>query len=203
MKNRFFTKFKIFYFLFCFWLALVFGGYFYVDSLINNTAVSENQESVPYFSYPQDCSLLFSVSGERILLNFCFSKTSVKVYLVDLLPATYTDLKVLSADYTLETDYDTVGFLVDCIGGIELETDGIISRYTGVQVVDLLKYTPLKPTIKKEITKKILAGIGESGFTEENMLYLLKVCKTELTFYDTLEWFDYITQLCKNAQFIE
>ena len=201
MKNGFFIKFKIFYFLFCFFLVLVFGGKYYINTFLNKTQVSEKVESVPYFSVEEDCSLLFDFCGERVALDFSFLESQVSVCFIDKLPATQTNLRVLRADYILYTDYDTVGFLVDCVGGIVL--DGSSSRYTGVQIIDILRYEDSSISQKYDIALKILNGISEVGFTKNNMLYLLELCDTDLTFYETLNWIDYIPTICKNVKILD
>ena len=122
---------------------------------------------------------------EEERLNIVFAEHSADSYGYD-------------TDYNINCDYKIVGYLVDIVGGIELEN----LRYTGVQIVDILEYSYQTNDVKKQICQQIINGIGNSGFTKENLLYIIENSETKLKFNKCFLWTGYIGTLCKYPNFV-
>ncbi len=186
-------RLKIFLFLLLFGVTVFTCGYFYLDSCLREITVSEKTEKVPYYSVPQDTTVLFKICEDEILLNLEFENEMVDV----IFGEDYYDYGY-DVDYTIESDYELVGYLVDLVGGIEIE----IRRQTGEQIIEKLKYSEVKYLEKKEITERIIEGIKNAVFTKENLLYIIENSKTDLKFNMCFDWIEYIPKICKFPRYI-
>lgn len=176
-------------------LSLVFGtifftvGFFYLDSRLENMTVSEKTESVPYYSVPSDVTLLLNICEDKILVNLKFEEEKINIAFVEGEEYDYG----YTIDYTLNCNYELVGFLVDISGGIEI--DGL--RQTGIQITEMLQQTMVKDSQKREITEAIVNGIADSNFTKEDLLFIIENSENDLKFNECYFWTGYISKLCK------
>lgn len=181
----------------------VFGcGYFYFDNLLNATSVVKNEEKIPYYSVPKNATVLFKICNDNILINLDFDESTLNVLLVDEDMSTNNDIYGYKVNYTVNCDYDLVGYLVDIVGGIELETDGEFLRHTGVQISEMFEYSQVSKDKKTEIIKKIIEGIAITGFTKEDLLFIIDESKTDLIFSVGYLWVEHIQSLCKFPRYI-
>lgn len=181
----------------------VFGsGYLYLDSRLQASAVSNKTESVPYYSTPENSSILFEICNDRVLINLDFDEGILKVIYPENTAATETEIYGYRVDYTVSSNYDLVGFFVDSVGGIVLEIDDETLRYTGVQISEMLEFSNVSEDLKQEITEKIISGLANTGFTKENLLYITQNTETDLKFSTAFPWLEYISELCKFTRFI-
>lgn len=202
MKSKATRQFKIFYFLLVFGISVFLSGYFYLNNLLNITSVAKNEEKIPYYSVPENTTILFKICNDNLLIDLDFNESIINVLLVDESFSTNTDLYGYSVDYTVKSDYDLVSFLVDNVGGIELENDGELLRYTGVQICEMFEYSKVSNDKKNEIIKKIIDGIAVTGLTKEDMLFIIEESETNLNFSIAYLWVDHIKELCKFPRFI-
>lgn len=176
-------------------LSLLFGviffvsGFLYLNSQLEKITVSEKAEKVPYYSVPNDATLLFNICEDSVLVNLKFKEEKVNVAFLENSSEYYG----YTIDYTVNCDYDFVGYLVDIVGGIEI--DGY--RQTGIQVIELLEFTQAKNSQKQSIAKSVVKGIASSGFTKENLLYIIENSDSNLKFNDCYFWTEHISKLCK------
>ncbi len=186
---------KISLFLICFELVIFSCGYFYLDSRLKKSMANESVESVPYYvQVPENKTVLITVCQEKILLNLNFQEEIINIIFLE----TKAENHGYTVDYEIICNYEMIGYLVDVAGGIEL--DGL--RYTGVQITELLEYKPQDITSKKLITQKIIQGISASGFTKENLLYIIENSETNLEFIHCFDWADWIPKLCRFPRFV-
>lgn len=181
-------------------LSLVFGavffvaGFFYLNSRLENMTVSEKTESVPYYSVPSDATILMNICEDKILLNLKFEEEKINIAFVEGGEYDYG----YTIDYTLNSNYELVGYLVDISGGIEI--NGL--RQTGIQITEMLQFTQVKNSQKREIIEAIVKGIANSSFTKEDLLFIIENSESNLKFNECYFWTGYISKLCKFPCFI-
>ncbi|MBQ6847999.1 MAG: hypothetical protein IJO62_03690 [Clostridia bacterium] len=182
-------------------VSIIFGasvftvGYFFLDSRLSEKEVSENVNSVPYYeATPQNTCLLMRFCEDEVVLNLDFNEKIISIAFINESPERYG----YYVDYTLNCDYNTVGYFVDSIGGIELGD----FRHTGVQITEILEYTNVSDSQKREIAEKIIQGIAKAGFTKESLLYIINTSETDLKFNQCFSWVDFIPELCKFPRFV-
>ena len=105
-----------------------------------------------------------------------------------------------SIDYSITLDYDIIAGIIDRIGGIELESDGELLRYTGIQVVDLI-YTNEPKDAARNIITAIFSAISKNGFSKSDFVYIIDNGNTDLTVPICFDWPLYIKALCRNFSF--
>lgn len=176
-------------------LSLVFGaiffvsGFLYLNRQLEKISTYENAEKVPYYSVPDDATVLFNFCEDSILVNLKFKEEKVNIAFLENSSEYYG----YSIDYTVNCDYNCVGYLVDIVGGIEI--DGY--RRTGIQVTEMLEFTEVKNSQKQSIAKSVINGIASSSFTKENLLYIIENCDSDLKFNECYFWTEHIPKLCK------
>ena len=195
MKRRLRKILKVGVFLICLELIFIITGYFYLNSRLEKTVVSEEINSVPYYTQtPENSTLLFKICQDEILINLDFSNEILNIVFVENPINSYG----YSVDYTLSCDYEMVGYFVDIAGGIEFEN----LRYTGVQITEKLEYSYTDSNFKRKVLKGILAGIETHGFTKENLLYIIENSETDLKFNQCFDWVEWIVKLCRLPRFV-
>ena len=176
-------------------------GYFYLDSKINKPVKNEVKD-VPYSYTPQNKGLLFDFSGSKTLIYLNFEEKSVAVIMSDFSSEQET-VYGYPIDYTIFSDYNLLGGIIDTVGGIELDTGDEDLVYTGVQVVDFLTTTPESYKLRREIIEKILYKISQNGFLRQDFLYIIENSNTNLTVPDCYFWQDSISELCKTVRILD
>ena len=92
--------------------------------------------------------------------------------------------------------------LIDYAGGITLQENGEQTRYTGVQVTDMLSRSTDSEQLLRRIIPAILRSIAENGLEDEAFNYIIDKSDTDLTVPDCLAWRNYISRLCENGRII-
>ncbi len=191
-KNR---QMGILFSILYFGLTVFSAGYLYLDNRINGVSVYNETEKVPYFAVlPENTTLRFKICGDSILVHLGFDENNIKIIFAET-DNTYG----YTVDYNLNCDYKIIGYLVDAVGGIELGSE----RFTGVQIIELFEFSNPSKEIKKEITEKIVKGVGDRGFSKEDMLYIIENADTNLKFASAYLWVDFISELCLSPVFID
>lgn len=98
---------------------------------------------------------------------------------------------------TVKTDYQMLEGFIDHIGGIELEN----TRYTGVQVSDMLRHDAQKE-IRREIISAIFKHLASNGLSGEELVFIIENSDTDLSFPDGYSLLQSIEKLAKNLHFI-
>ncbi len=176
-------------------LSLLFGiiffisGFLYLNGRLEKISVSDNAELVPYYSVPDDATVLLNICEDSVLVDLKFGEEKVNIVFLENNEYDYG----YTIDYTVNCDYNFVGYLVDITGGIEI--NGF--RQTGVQVTQMLEFTDVKNSEKRSIAKAVVNGIADSGFTKENLLYIIENSENNLKFNECYFWTNHISKLCK------
>ncbi len=201
MNKKTYRKFKVFFSLLVFGLSVFLVGFIFLERQINTLPVTDKVESMPYYTQtPDNKTILFKVCNDNLLLDFDFKNETLNVLFLN--NGESVEETGYTADFTVTCNYETVGYLVDAVGGIEFENDGVTQRYTGVQIADLLTYSNVSRQMIYSITEKIIEGIKLNGITKENLLYLIENTETDLKFSDSVLWLQYIPKLCEFTRYI-
>ena len=200
-KNRTALK-SAFVIFFCF--IMFFGGsYAYLWSNLKETEKSADTKdfNVPYSSVPADCGLLINAPlNQKWLIYLDFTETVCTVISCDDIKQDAKMHLGYSIDYTITLDYDIIAGIIDRIGGIELESNGELLRYTGIQVVDLI-YVNGENISARDIISAIFYAISKNGFSKSDFVYIIDNGNTDLTVPICFDWPLYIKSLCRNFSF--
>lgn len=185
-------------------LIFFFGAYAYLDYNLNQqTAKADEKDfTVPYKSIPDDAGIAFLLpdsSGVVAYLDFensCINVISIENY--DRANNLYYGYTV---DFIVETDYQLIGGIVDRVGGVNIEANGEILRYTGVQIIDLISVNP-DEDIKAQVITQIFRQISKNNFSKDDFIYIIENSKSNLTVVDCIYWLDYIDEMRSNINFV-
>lgn len=171
------------------------GGYLYIDSEI--TPTEQNTSSVQYYSEaPENVGIMFELRGHKTycFLDFYYKKLNV-IFDAESF-STDDNIMGYPIDYSLKLDDELFAQIIDLVGGVELQTEEGILRYTGVQIVDMMNYSTDFKRYEREIIRKIFEKIGENGFSKQDFLYIIEKGDTAITVPICYYWTDYIKELC-------
>ena len=181
-------------------LSLVAGGYFYLHRSLKP---AEGQASeIPYsFSLPDNKGLLFDIAGNRTFVYLDFENELMNVIIPQAESFDPTDFGY-SGDFELRGELPVLAALIDYAGGITLQENGEQTRYTGVQVTDILSRSTDSEQLLRRIIPAILRSVAENGLEDEAFNYIIDKSDTDLTVPDCLAWRNYISRLCENGRII-
>ncbi len=176
-------------------------GYFYLSA--DNKTVQNETESVPYYSqYPEPCGIMFDFLGDKTFFYLDFEAENLSVIYADEADTSSGEIYGYPIDFSVSADYSLLGFIVDAVGGINLNIDGENLSVTGVQVAEIMETTAEREELRREITKEIIFGISKQGFQRESILYIIENSDTNLTVPDCYYWSEYIGEACKLPRMI-
>ncbi len=170
----------------------------------DNERVADNKApGVPYYSQtpPDTAGILFRFTGGgSVFLNLDFYEEKISVILFDTKTVKQSVLDYgYTVTYTVDTDYIFLAELIDRFGGIEMELEGSLLRYTGVQVTDLLQN---KQVDKRQVISVMLQKISKNGFSKNDLLYIIKNTTTELNFPSGYPYIEPLPKICRNVSFV-
>ena len=172
-------------------------GYYYVFPQQKEARVKE--EKVPYFQTPQNAGILFDFSGDTAFVYLNFDSECVNVLIDD--SENYPNYGY-SQDFKIEGDYELLGGIVDCVGGIDLDLNGEPLTYTGVQIAEFLSNNITTSEFKAELVRAIFVSISQRDFLREDMLYIIENSNTNLTVPDCYYWQENIKKISKTVRVI-
>lgn len=181
-----------------------FASYTYLNSNLNKNLQSADQKdyTVPYRQTPQNACVGFVFPSENVyLVQLDFQNEDIKFVTVSNFDFKKREYFGYKTDYLLECDYNWLAELIDCIGGINLETEGENLRYTGVQVVDLISTGHLE-AIKDKLFTEIFLQISKNGILKDDFVFLLENCKGDLSLVDAIYWLDCLKEMCQHVTFV-
>lgn len=185
----------------CVGIIFVGLGYFYLDKKLE--PADNKTSSVPYTrSLPENTGIKFKMGGKGLLVYMDFEQEQLSLIFDDRDTSVGGMLYGYSVDYIVEGDFDLLAGIIDILGGIELEMENEVLRYTGVQISDLLSIQSGSDTLMREIILKLTEKVKESGFKTEDFVYIIKNSNTNLTVPDCYYWSEYIGGLCENVQMV-
>ena len=177
----------------CLLVGIIFicSGYFYLNYELKETEKGES--SVPYYSEaPENAGVLFDIYSDRTLFYMDFEKNTISILTDNKNTNTGDTLYGYPVDYTVSAGYDLLVYIIDTVGGIELETETEILRFTGVQIADMLSKSSDTKSLYRKVIPEIFKKIKEKGISREDLLYIIENSETNLTFPDCYYWSDYL-----------
>lgn len=206
LKNKIFNKsiFKTAFIIVLSAIVFFFASYFYLDRNFKQQAAATERKdtTVPYKNLPDNAGIAFVLPDfSAVLVYLDFENNSVAVLNVEDYDASNSVYYGYSVDFTVETDYELIGGIVDRIGGVNIEKNGETLRYTGVQVIDLISENQ-DATLKKQLILQIFEQFSKNNFSKEDFIYIIENSKTDLSLIDVIDWLDRIDKINKNIKFV-
>lgn len=184
--------------------CIFFGAsYFYLyESLKNEEKAADiKQNNIPYSEISENRGLLFRINGKKVLFFLDFQQEISYIVNIDNNDDILDDYAGYPIDYKFDIDYYVLSSVVDRIGGLDLEIKNEILRYTGVQVCDIIN-TDYSPDIPLKIVSAVCKKISETGFSNDDFVFLIDNTNTALTVPECLYWQEYIKSVFANAVFV-
>lgn len=164
-------------------------------------ATEQKDSTVPYKSLPKNCGIVIAFPNDKALLAYLdFNENCIRLVNVEKYDSDCSHYYGYTADYTVKASYDLLQEMVDRVGGVDIEQNGTVMRYTGTQVVDLFSsgYTG---NMRGQLISQIFKKISKNGFSKEDVIYLIENCETDISFIDCIYWIDYIKEMSDNVKF--
>ncbi len=184
--------------------AIFFGvSYGYLSYNFNkNIAADQKEYKVPYRQTPQNKGVLFILpDNSGILCYLDFDNMGIDLLSISNVDKGIKSYRDYSVDYTVQLDSNAVEGIVDMVGGINLELDGDMMRYTGVQVVDIIA-SGCDEKLKNQIIIEIFKQISKNSFSKADLIYIIENTKNNLSIIDCIYWVGYIEEMCGKIQLI-
>ncbi len=193
---RVFFKSLIISLMFC---AILVGiGYYFINK--NLKPVQTAEEKVPYTQEsPQNAGVMLEIDNEKTFFYLDFDKQELYV---SLTPSEEKEGKIYGydVDFRIDTDYTVLRDIVDYVGGIELKTNDLTFRYTGVQIVELYNKNLEQ---KREIIKQVCKRIANSKVALDFFSKIIENSNTDLSIPDCYFWEREFDILCRNLKIID
>ncbi len=169
----------------------------------DNTKTDSGVESVPYYQEtpPDNVGLLFRFDkNTSVFFDLDFSNEKISVILFDtkITKQTVLDYGYI-VDYVFDTDYIFLADFIDRFGGIEMQSDGGLLRYTGIQVTEMLKEGKVQ---RREVISSLFSKISHIGFSKNDLTFIIKNTDTSLNFPSGYPMITYIKHLCGRVNFV-
>lgn len=186
--------------------ALIFFGssYFYLYRSFENEkkAADIKEEKIPYGETPDNRGLLFNIGGDTSVLFFLdFNEEISYIIKIDNYNSTARDYAGYPIDYKFDMDYYVLSSVFDRLGGLDLDIDGEVLRYTGIQICDILSAADV-PDIPLKIITALCTRISENGFSSEDFIFLIENTGTSLTVPECMYWQRYMKSIFSNVIFV-
>lgn len=167
------------------------------------TQADSNVQSVPYYEEqpPDNAGLLFRFKeNSSVFFNLDFYEEKVSVIFFD---TKITKQTVLDYGYTVTTTFDTdyifLAEFIDRFGGIEVQNGEILQRCTGVQITQMLENETLE---KHAVITALLSKISFSGFTKNDLTFIIKNTQTQLSFPEGYPLIAPLSNVCRTINFV-
>ena len=174
------------------------GGYLYLNYETKPT--KQTTPSVPYYSAePENVGIMFELGGRQ---TYCFLDFYYKRLNIIFNAESYdTEGSIMGypIDYSIKLDGEVFAQIIDLVGGIELESEEGVLRYTGVQITDMMTYSTQYKRLEREIIRKIFEKIGKNGFKKQDFFYIIENSETTVTVPICYYWTDYFKELCSSV----
>lgn len=195
---------KVIYFLLAVTLtsALMSAAAFFVFNT-DKTDADSDTPSVPYYEEtpPDNVGLLFRFDTQSsVFFNLDFYEEKISVILFDTKITKQTVLDYgYTVTYVFDTDYVFLADFIDRFGGIEMQSDNGLQRYTGVQITEMLETGAVK---RRDVITAVLSKISFTGFSKNDLTFIIKNTDTLLNFPSGYPMIAYIPRLCGRVNFV-
>ena len=170
-------------------------GYYYLKSQDIKT---QNQiEKVPYYSQiPENKGVLLCFGNENVYYYLDFENMQTTIIL------DYEEIKHTNhhVDYKMDADYELVADICDYFGGVNLLIEAETLRYTGSQVLELLKKDNSKE-MRGLILTAVFEKMAQQGTGADFFNMLISNSKTNMKMPDCYFWTDFMCDIAKNIAF--
>lgn len=175
-----------------FGLAFLYLALDYKSSASSEKA-SGTVENIPYTSVSESVTVKYIFSdGTSALLKLDFSSEKLTAFL------SYENIS--EPDYELQPLSGAAAGFIDRLGGVELQFENRVLRYTGEQAVRLTENGTVS---KKDILRAVFDKIALSGITRSQLTFLLQNSKTQLTVPICYSWPEWLKEICARAEIYE
>lgn len=178
-------------------------SYFYLKLNFSDDSadVDKKDYTVPYEKMPENSGVAFVLpNNSAVLVYLDFENVCMQILNIEKF-GIQTEYYGYTADYTVELSYELIGGIIDRVGGINLEIDGEILRYTGVQVIDLIS-SGKASMIKQQLITQIFEQISKNKFSREDFVYIIEKSKSDLSIIDCIYWLEYIDDISGRVNFV-
>lgn len=165
--------------------------------------VNNDTPKVPYYEQnpPDNVGLLFRFGTKgSAFFDLDYHNSKISVILFDekttkqgVLDYGYT------ADYVFDADYIFLADFIDRFGGLEFQNGDKLQRYTGIQITDMLENGQLS---EKQLISSILLKINYSGFSKNDLTFLIKNTNTDLSYPSGYPLIADFHKLCVRINFV-
>ena len=158
---------------------------------------------IPYEALPDNCGVLFAFPDKSgCLFNLDFTNRKINGLIIENIEKDPVQLAGYTADYTVHSSYELIAGIIDKAGGVELEIEGEILRYTGIQIIDIISVTKDIDDIRYNVIIQVLQKISQNGFSKEDFSYIIEYGNTDLTIPICYEWDNYIKEMCGSVNIL-
>ena len=161
----------------------------------------QKEYTVPYEKKPDNCGIAFILpenSAILIYLDFEYCKINL-IELEDF--KQQPEYYGYTCDYTVIADYNFIEGIVDRLGGIDLELNGNVMRYTGTQIVELISTGKINE-VKRQLILQMFSQIKKNNFSKDDFVYIIENGKSDLPIIDCIYWLEYLGDMSSNTSFV-
>lgn len=180
------------------------SSYFYLNYNLKNNqkTVDEKVEDVPYHKTPESCGLLIELPDDNNIL-FYLDFDRIILYIINIEEndeptESYVGYPI---DYRCKFDYYNLSLFFDRMGGIDLQTDDGVLRFSGIQVCDMIS-NGNSSEVSFDVINEICNKISKAGLTGEDFAFLISNCDTNLTMPVCLYWQEFMSQMFSGRVFV-
>lgn len=185
--------------------VLFFGSSFlYLNHNLKESekTVDEKVQNVPYSKTPENCGILLKLpNDENILFFLDFEEVILYIINVEEYKSDFQSYVGYPIDYKCEIDYYTLSLFLDRIGGIDLEDGGEFLRFSGIQICELLSKEN-SSKLSFDITDAVCDKLSTAGLADEDFVFLIGNCDTDLSMPVCIYWKEYLSTLFSNRVFV-
>ena len=175
------------------------AAYVYMSADRAKKSVGSTESRVPYKQKQESKGVMFLLpDGTGCLFHLDFENESVTAVLTETADPYADDLGGYGIDFTVELSFDTAEGIIDRAGGVNLEEDGQMLRFTGFQVIQLISQGA-GMDLRREIVCEVLSGFAKNSITAGDLVYIIENSQTDLTVPECYGWHQDLPQMFENA----
>lgn len=175
-------------------------GYLFLEKGFYNT--DTEVEKVPYTQQaPENAGILLEINKSKTFFYLDFQNEKL---VISLKPEAEQmgEIYGYPLSYKIATTNEILGQITDYLNGIELTQEDATFRYTGAQILDLLKTNDLE-SLERDLIKAICKKISQNSIRVDFFALVIQKSETDLSLIDCYFWADYMDEICKNVYFID
>ena len=186
-------------------LVLFFGiSYGYLRYHINKTLseVDQKDYTIPYERRHDNKGIAFIFPDNSATLVYLdFESLCIRLLDIPQFESQKVQYNGYTADYTVKMNLALVEGIVDRVGGVDLEIDGAMMRYTGAQIAEQITI-PDNNELKQQLLLQIFEQIQKNNFSKEEFVYIIENSENNLSFIDCIFWIEYLDDMSSRISFI-